>query len=122
MSNMVAERREYDAWVTAVPRDGSEEELWDGFVGNRHWKRCRAHQEPGNCPDRVQYSGGCCGDNCGKGGPSFNDRGDSKGAGDRCVDCCGRVERREGRNTVDIHGDRSGERGDECGDRDACRD
>ena len=83
MSNMVAERRDYDAWVTAVPRDSSEEELWDapeiaeeqvlvnGFFGNRHWKRCRAHQEPGNCSDRVQFSGGCCGDNCGKGGRSM---------------------------------------------------
>ena len=58
MSNMVAERRDYDALVTAVQRDSSEEELWDapeiaeeqvlvnGFFGNRHWKRCRAHQEP----------------------------------------------------------------------------
>ena len=72
---MVAEYRGYDALVTAVQRNSSEEELWDapeiagrkssveerlaggpvgveekrlvkGPFGNSHWKRCRVHQEP----------------------------------------------------------------------------
>ena len=50
--------------------------LVNGPLGISHWKRFRVHQEADS-------------------GPPLNDRGDSRGARDRRVDRCGRVERME---------------------------